>query len=42
MSLPEKHTSIIKSIAKELGFSFCGIAKAEFLEAEAPKLEEWL
>ncbi len=42
MSLPEKHTAIVKSIAKDLGFSFCGIAKAEFLEEEAPKLEQWL
>jgi epoxyqueuosine reductase len=25
-----------------LGFDFCGIAKADFLEEEAPKLEEWL
>ncbi|MBC6400040.1 MAG: tRNA epoxyqueuosine(34) reductase QueG [Ekhidna sp.] len=33
---------IIKKIASELGFSFCGISKAEFLEEEAPKLEEWL
>lgn len=32
----------IKKIATELGFSYCGIAKAEFLEDEAPKLEEWL
>lgn len=32
----------IKSIATALGFSFCGISKAEFLEAEAPKLEAWL
>jgi len=37
-----KNTEIIKSIAKELGFSFCGIAKAEFLTEEASKLEEWL
>ncbi len=29
-------------MAIELGFSFCGIAKAEFLEEEAPRLEEWL
>lgn len=36
------HTVIVQSIAKELGFSFCGIAKAEFLSDEAPKLEEWL
>lgn len=28
--------------AQELGFSFCGISKAEFLEEEAPRLEEWL
>ncbi len=34
--------SLIKSIASELGFSFCGISKAEFLDAEAPKLEAWL
>lgn len=37
-----QHSSTIKSIAHELGFSFCGIAKAEKLETEAPKLEEWL
>jgi epoxyqueuosine reductase len=28
--------------ARELGFSFCGISRAEFLEDEAPRLEEWL
>ncbi|MEJ1241130.1 tRNA epoxyqueuosine(34) reductase QueG [Chryseolinea sp. T2] len=28
--------------ALELGFSFCGISKAEFLEEEAPRLEDWL
>lgn len=37
-----QNTSIIKKIASELGFSFCGISRAEFLEDEAPKLEEWL
>lgn len=38
-----KHaTSFIKSTAAKLGFSFCGISKAEFLEEEAPKLEAWL
>jgi epoxyqueuosine reductase len=36
------HTNKIKAIAIELGFSFCGIAKARFLEEEAPRLEEWL
>jgi epoxyqueuosine reductase len=38
----KNHTVFIKSTAAQLGFSFCGIAKAEFLEDEAPKLEEWL
>lgn len=35
-------TTFIKSAATNLGFSFCGVAKAEFLEEEAPRLEEWL
>lgn len=38
----EKYAQIIKTQAKNLGFDFCGIAKAEFLEKEAPKLEAWL
>ncbi|MFK7953895.1 MAG: tRNA epoxyqueuosine(34) reductase QueG [Ekhidna sp.] len=38
----QSNTHKIKVIASELGFSFCGISKAEFLEEEAPKLEEWL
>ena len=33
---------LIKTHAKRLGFLDCGIAKAEFLEDEAPKLEAWL
>jgi epoxyqueuosine reductase len=37
-----KHTQIIKQEAKRLGFDFCGISKAEFLEEEAHKLEAWL
>lgn len=37
-----KHTQIIKQEAKRLGFDFCGISKAEFLEEEAPRLEVWL
>ena len=35
-------TSIIKKIAYELGFQFCGISKAELLAEEAPRLEKWL
>lgn len=37
-----KHTSFIKAEAKRLGFDFCGISKAGFLEEEAPHLEKWL
>ncbi len=33
---------MIKAEASRLGFSFCGIAKAAFLEEEAPRLENWL
>ncbi|NDE61218.1 MAG: DUF1730 domain-containing protein, partial [Cyclobacteriaceae bacterium] len=42
MTAAESHAQLIKSTAKRLGFDYCGIAKAEFLEEEAPKLEEWL
>jgi epoxyqueuosine reductase len=37
-----KNTHFIKDLATKLGFSFCGISKAEFLAEEAPKLETWL
>jgi epoxyqueuosine reductase len=32
----------IKKTAKDIGFLSCGISKAEFLEEEAPRLEQWL
>ena len=37
-----KHTQLIKSECKRLGFEYCGISKADFLEEEAPRLENWL
>ena len=37
-----EYVQFIKREAKALGFLSCGIAKAGFLEEEAPKLEEWL
>ena len=37
-----KYSKIIKEKAKGLGFLSCGIAKAGFLQEEAPKLEQWL
>ncbi len=33
---------MIKAEAMRLGFMSCGIAKAEFLEEDAPRLESWL
>lgn len=32
----------IKDEALRQGFDFCGISKADFLEEEAPRLEQWL
>jgi len=40
--IKENHTQLIKTEAKRLGFLSCGISKSEFLEAEAPRLENWL
>ncbi|WP_250435214.1 tRNA epoxyqueuosine(34) reductase QueG [Hanstruepera flava] len=37
-----KFTQLIKTEAKRLGFLSCGVSKAEFLEEEAPRLENWL
>lgn len=36
------HTQLIKTEAKRLGFLSCGVSKANFLEEEAPRLEQWL
>lgn len=38
----EKWAKIIKDKAKEKGFDSCGISKAEFLQADAPRLENYL
>ncbi len=37
-----KHTALIKQTAAELGFAFCGIAKATRLDEDARRLEAWL
>jgi epoxyqueuosine reductase len=36
------NTRMIKKEALRLGFDFCGISKADFLNEEAPRLEQWL
>ncbi|MGZ3867130.1 MAG: tRNA epoxyqueuosine(34) reductase QueG [Bacteroidia bacterium] len=41
-SSKEKNTVLIKQTAKQLGFDYCGISQAAFLEEEAPRLETWL
>lgn len=38
----EHHTSLVKKTALELGFDFCGIAKAVRLDEDARRLETWL
>jgi len=41
-TLKTQYTQQIKAEAQRLGFSFCGISKAGFLDEEAPRLEKWL
>lgn len=38
----ENYSAIIKREAKRLGFDYCGISKAAFLEDEAKRFENWL
>ena len=42
MHVAQTHTSLIKEKARDLGFMYCGISKATFLEEEASRLEQWL
>lgn len=42
LSNASRYSEMIKAEASRLGFMQCGIAKAAFLEEEAPKLEKWL
>ncbi len=41
-SAKESYSAYVKQEALKLGFIFCGISKAGFLEEEAPRLEAWL
>ena len=38
----QKNTAFVKSTARQLGFDYCGISKAEHLHEEAPTLKKWL
>lgn len=42
MASKQQYTNLIKQKAIELGFMYCGISKADFLEEDAPRLENWL
>lgn len=42
MSEQARLSQLIHQKVADLGFSLCGISKAEFLEKEAPHLEQWL
>ncbi len=42
MNPAAKYSAMIKAEAKRLGFLSCGISRAEFLEEEAPRLEDYL
>jgi len=42
MNNKEKYTKMIKDKALDLGFSYCGMSQAGFLEQDAPRLEAWL
>jgi len=42
LSLTGYHTQQIKSFAQQLGFDYCGIARAQRLDEDARRLENWL
>ncbi len=42
MHTPREKADLLKAEAHRLGFLACGVARAEFLEEKAPRLEQWL
>lgn len=42
LNTKQQHTTLIKKKALSLGFTSVGISKADFLEEEASKVEQWL
>lgn len=42
VALIEQHTQLVKQFASQNGFDFCGIARAQPLDADARRLEKWL
>lgn len=37
-----QRTILVRQLARDQGFDYCGIARADFLADEAPRLERWL
>lgn len=42
MNTIQNHTELIKNLAADTGFEYCGIAKAQALDEDARRLEKWL
>ena len=42
MSSIDQHTKLVKQLALQHGFDYCGIAKAKPLDEDARRLEKWL
>lgn len=42
MISPRQHTQLVKQLALQHGFDYCGIAKAQPLTEDARRLEKWL
>ncbi len=42
MASTQAHTALIRTEAQRLGFNMVGFAKAEFMDEEARRLEDWL
>lgn len=38
----KSHTNLVRELASELGFDYCGIARARKLDDDARRLEKWL
>ncbi len=37
-----QNTALLKNTARELGFFYCGVSKAQYLEEDAAMMEKWL
>jgi epoxyqueuosine reductase len=42
VTVTERHSELVKTVAANLGFDYCGIAKAQLLDDDARRLEQWL